>query len=914
MVTFTPYYIFIMDKFINIKGAGTNNLDQIDVAIPRGQISAILGVCGAGKNSLAFQTIYAEGYLRYIESISPYVRQFLDKIEKPVVERIDGLPPAIAFKQKKPARNPRSIVATSLDIFDYLRILYAKIANFSCPACGTAVKQFSIDEIITHIIDNFPGKIEVCFQYQGDVAFLVNRGYYFYLDNGQRKRIDPQVKDKTIPVLIDRIEVNTTNKSRLFEAVDKSISFGNGTALIFHEGQKHLFSSDLYCGQCDVHYPAPDEHLFSFNSPKGACPLCKGFGDIQEIDPHLVFDTTLTLLEGAVRPFNTPMTRLLKERMLAKARVRGIPLDQPLSQLSPGTLDFLMDGSGDWQFTGVKGYFDQVRKKSYKIQNRVLLSRYTSYKKCPRCHGSRFNETALAFSLHGKNIGQFLELTIGEAHDAICNLDPQIYADKISFDVFRDITARLSYLVESGLSYIELDRPSSTLSRGEYQRINLAFILGSTLSDSLVIIDQPSCDLHPHDYQKLIKYLMDLKSNGNTVLLVEHNREIIRACDYILELGPQSGENGGKVVFSGTRQEFFSPPPGAPTTVSQHCFKKTVEIEKAPHHFTTWLEFENAATHNLKNIDFKIPLQAFTVITGVSGAGKTTLLYHEIYLKYQQQLTNLVRGCETQDIREVVFIEPGLSGLKSQTITAGFFNFYPALRELFASQKESQLCGYTPSHFSFNSALGRCESCSGKGYREIEMQFLPAVKVTCNACSGKGFNPEVLKIEYKSKNIREVLDMTVDRFIELVEGEKQFPAKAKEILHTIASYGLGDIRLGQPLKTLSAGELQRIKLLKYLHRKQRDTLFLVDEPCFGLHCSDIKTVKKLFGQIIENGGTVVAAEHNLDLIASADYIIELGHQGGKNGGYLVYQGLLDGLETCPGSTTAHYLKKNKKNT
>jgi excinuclease ABC subunit A len=884
-----------MEKNIILKGIRTNNLKNIDAAIPLGKITALVGVSGAGKSSLAFHTLYAEGYIRYIESISPYIRQFLDQIEKPDIDRVDNLPPAIAFRQKKPHKNPRSIVATASDIFDYLRILYAKIADFHCPGCGEVVRKFSIDEIVQDLLARPRERLRVCFAYQGDIAFLANRGYRFQVRGGEKAAIDAKSKNKPIQVLVDELENSPGNRARIFEAVDSAMALSRNTLTVFYGNEELGFPFSLYCPRCQREYETPDENLFSFNSARGACPQCKGFGDVTAIDPGLVFAADLTLANGAVLPLNTPANREYRDDFLKNARKAGMDLHRPLREFSAGEKDFLLRGSGS--FPGLEGLFAYLRKKSYRVQARAFLSRFTSYHACPACNGSRFNPLVLSFRIQGRTIADFLAMTIGEADAFIRALDPQRYRNRIAPDVFREIAAKLQFLILNRLHYIQLDRPTFTLSRGEHQRINLAFIMGSTLSDSLLIIDQPSSDLHPADYGKMDRFLRRLKDNGNTIVLVEHNPLLVRCADHVIELGPGAGSQGGRVIFSGGRAAFFA----GRTTLTQDYFRRRPGFSAAGRKTAGFMEFLNASAHNLRHFDLSLPRQALTVIVGVSGAGKSSLLYDEIFLKHP-----VIPG-----INETVHIDPGVRSLRANTHIAGFLDASAPIRAFFAALKPSRLLGYQPGHFSFHSPLGRCPECQGRGFMEVEMQFLPAVRSACGHCRGSGFAPDVLKITHRGRSIAEVLDMTVDDFCAGFAADVPAAAAA---LQGLRDNGMGYLRLGAKLGRLSTGELQKLKLLKYLNEERPGMLFLLDEPSFGLHPYDVEVIQKLISRLLSRRATVVAVEHNLAMIAAADHVVELGPEGGAGGGRLLFSGSPQRLLESADSPTGHYLKKYLKNT
>ncbi len=905
-----------MENSILLKGIRTNNLKSIDLRIPLGRITALVGVSGAGKSSLAFHTLYAEGYVRYIESISPYIRQFLDQVQKPDIDHIENLPPAIAFRQKRPRKNPRSIVATASDVFDYLRILYAKIADFHCPGCGRPVRQYSIDEIVQELLAAPRCLLRVCFPYQGDISFLANRGYRQQVRGGEKAPINARSKDKPIRVLVDEIGNDAAARARIFEALDSAMALGRSTVSVFlvppsvakgkPRAEERVYPFALYCSHCRREYDSPDENLFSFNSARGACPRCNGLGDVSAVDPALVFDERLSLEQGAVLPLNTPANREFRKDFLRRARRAGIALDRPLGDLEPGEKRFLLRGAGG--FPGLEGLFAYLRRKSYKVQARAFLSRFTSYLPCPECGGSRFQPLALAFRIEGKSIADFLAMTIAEAESFVGGLDPERYRRRVSPDVFREIHAKLRFLIQNRLHYIQLNRPTFTLSRGEHQRINLAFIMGSTLSDSLLIIDQPSADLHPCDYERMASFLRRLKEHGNTVVMVEHNPQLVACADRVIELGPGAGNEGGRVLFEGDRSDFFA----GSATVTQDWFRRAARLEVGAAAGVSppapgagagdgCLDIHDARAHNLKGFDLRLPLRALTVVVGVSGAGKSSLLYDELYLK----------NPDIPGVRQKVHIDPGIRSLRPNSHIAGFLGAAAPLRDFFASLRSSRLLGYGAGHFSYHSPLGRCPECRGRGFLEIEMQFLPAVRVPCGHCRGNGFAPEVLKITHRGRSISDVLDLTADAFA--AEFAADIPAAAAA-LRGLRENGMGGLRLGQKLVALSAGEMQKLKLLKHLDGGAPGTLYLLDEPSFGLHPSDVDVILRLLRRLLAKGDTVVAVEHNLALIAAADHVVELGPGGGAGGGHLLFSGTPRRLLARAGSPTGRHLKKYLKTT
>lgn len=878
-----------MTDWIRIRGVRTHNLKHIDLDIPRGRIIALVGVSGAGKSSLAFHTLYAEGYSRYMESISPYIRQFLDKVEKPPLDEVSGLPPAVAVRHRRPSRNPRSTVATSIDLYDYFRILFARGAHFFCPGCSRLLRRWNLDEIVADLLTH-PGKqVVVAFDYRGEIPFLVNRGYYHYLHDGKLQRLHGSLSGLDIQVVLDNVKISAEQRGRLFEAVDRAIALGRERVVILREGQTVFYAVSLRCPHCNLSFPDPDENLFSFNSPRGACPGCRGYGDLQKPDPKKIFDPDLSLAAGAIRPLRTAIHRSFREQLLAGAAQSGIDIHQPFASLSQAHQHSILNGGPG--FPGVSEWFRFLKGKQYKVQARVLLSRYSSYQTCPECNGTRLNAEALAYRVNGINIAELTAMTIRKARRFLAGLDPGKLAGKVAPDVFREIDARLQYLDRSGLGYLNLDRLTFTLSRGEHQRLNMAFILGSTLSDSLLILDQPSADIHPAESRRITGFLRGLREAGNTVVMIEHDSELIRAADWVVELGPGAGEAGGEVVFSGSRADFLK----GNQTLTQQRVQCPISIRAVSNSLDDMLEFGSLSAHNLNGFDIRFPRGGLTVVCGVSGAGKTSLLRDE-----------LGQRPSPEGIATVEYVDPEVTAAVSRSGVAAFMHIHSIIREWFANQPAAHRLGYTAGHFSANSPRGRCPVCRGKGGSEVEMQFLPAVWIPCGECQGTGLRVESQKIRALGKNLVEWLELTVSEALHQL-GD-QLP-QMTPILAAMEENGLGYLRLSQALGAMSEGERQRLKLCRHLVNGKASTLYLVDDPSYGLHPVDLDRVKDLFRRLTRSGHTVVVADHNLELLAGCDWVIELGPGGGDKGGRLLFSGTVADFLHSGKTLTVRELKK-----
>ena len=951
---------------IVVRGARVHNLKNIDLEIPHNSLTVVTGVSGSGKSSLAFDTIYAEGQRRYVESLSSYARQFLERIEKPDADVIDGIAPAVAIRQKNTTRNPRSTVATATEIYDYLRLLFARIGRTYCAVCGQEVKKDTVDEIAdrlmalpedTRLQALFPlrplpapqppekpkarktakkKKAEVSDDslLKSRLVELRTRGFLRLYQNGTITDIStPEAVlevdfAEPVYVVIDRIVIASDIRSRLVDAIEQG--YREAGEVIFDTAprddepvQRFRFSQRFECKNDGTRYDEPEPRLFSFNNPYGACPKCQGFGNTIDFDLNLVIpNKALSLSEGAIDPWTKPKYKSLATEMKRYARAAGVPLDVPWEDLTDEQKTFVLKGDGKWW--GVRGFFDYLERKKYKLHVRVFLSRYRGYSVCPDCNGLRLRVEARQVRVGGKDICQVSAMTVEDATKFFAELQLTQEQADIAERLLVEIRDRLRFMNDVGLEYLSLDRLSSTLSGGEAQRIQLATSLGSRLVGTLYVLDEPSIGLHSRDTERLIKILHSLRDLGNTVLVVEHDAEIMRNADRIIDLGPGAGENGGKVIATGTYEEILQNPASLTGRYLNHDLRIQMPVARRTSNKQS-IRIRGARAHNLKKVDVTIPLGMLVAITGVSGSGKSTLVHDVLFNAVAAEKGQTSGGARAQVdevegadwLDEVVLVDQSPIGRTPRSNPVTYIKAFDAIRELFAAQPESQKRGYAAGHFSFNIPGGRCDVCQGDGTVTVEMQFLADVELICEECKGKRYKPEVLEVRYHGKNIHDVLDLTVKSALHFFSG---LP-KIVEKLRVLDEVGLGYLRLGQSATTLSGGEAQRMKLAAHLQPKQRDfgstqaernrrhprVLYIFDEPTTGLHFDDVSKLLAAFRRLIEAGGSIVVTEHNLDVIKTADWVIDLGPEGGKRGGRVVAVGTPEDIVKVTESYTGQWL-------
>jgi len=899
-----------MKNTIVLRGVRVHNLKNINLDIPLNKFIIVTGVSGSGKSSLAFDTLYAEGQRRYIESLSSYARQFLERMEKPDADLIEGITPAIAIQQKAVTKNPRSTVATVTEIYDFLRVLFARIGTAHCLKCGQPVKRDTIDSIVETLYSLPPQtKIWISFSWplEKGTAALKKGGFFRIIQKNKIMNLDDVKleKRKKIDVLVDRMTLEREERERLVDSLEIALNKSEGKIKVqTDKHQEFIFSDKLECKRCQIVYEEPFPNLFSFNSPQGACPKCHGFGDLAVLDEDKIIpDKSKSLEEGAIEPWTKPVSRGMFDELIIEAKQRRIATDIPFKNLKEEEKKFILDG-GDGYY-GIKGFFDWLQKKKYKVQVRVFLSRYRKYVPCPACKKMRLNPQALSVKIEGLSIGQVVQMTVQKAHKFFKRLKLSSFQKQVAEKLIEEIQNRLKFLLEVGLDYITLDRMTFTLSGGEAQRINLAAALSASLVGTLFVLDEPSIGLHARDNHRLVEILKSLKEIGNTVMVVEHDPEIIRSADYLIDLGPRAGEEGGEVIFNGLMEEFLQ---YNDSLTSQYLRgEKEIKIPETRRISKNFVEIKDAHKHNLKHPDVKFPLNTFTCITGVSGSGKSTLLSDVLYKGWQGETKDGYKEIKGKEqIDKIVMVDQSPLGTSPRSIPATYTKAMDEIREVFSQTREAKALDFRPGFFSFNTPGGRCEECKGAGQQIVEMQFLSDVVLICEACNGKRFKSDILEIKYKGKNIDQVLQMTVSEAFDFFSER----AKIRKKLSPLVEVGLGYLKLGQPTTTLSGGELQRIKLAYHLiHQKDKRILYLFDEPTIGLHPDDVSVLLRCFQKLVEKGHTVVVIEHNLDVIKCADHIIDLGPEGGEKGGKIMAQGPPEEIIKSKKSLTAHYLKK-----
>ena len=923
-------------KTIYIKGARVHNLKNVDVEIPHNTLTVVTGLSGSGKSTLAFDTIFAEGQRRYVESLSSYARQFLGRVGKPDVDFIAGIAPAIAIEQKVNTRNPRSTVGTSTEIYDYLKLLFARIGHTFSPISGNEVRCYGVDDVVNYITENGLHKrvIITCSIGLKNGQGLIDRLLELLSDGFMRLWVNesaitfeefmPTITEHTqaddIRLVVDRLRgADDETLLRLRDSVSRAYSYGNGICQIIIDGQSREFSSRFEAD--GIEFEQPTEHLFSFNNPIGACPTCEGYGKIVGIDEDLVIpDKSKTIYEDAVACWRGATMKKWKEQLVNNAYLLDFPIHEPYYKLSEEQK--LLLWRGNEYFHGLNEFFQYIDSERRKIQFRVMKARYTGKTTCPDCGGSRLKKEALYVKVGGKNIAQIVKMSVKELLEFFSNLELDEYDKKSATRILMEIRNRLQYLSDVGLAYLTLDRLSSTLSGGESQRINLSTSLGSSLVGSLYILDEPSIGLHPRDTHLLIKTLKQLRDLKNTVIVVEHEEEIIRAADHIVDVGPRAGEKGGEIVFCGKIEDLYLAENSLTADYLTH--RRSIELPATARGWSNAITIKGARENNLKNIDVKIPLGVMTCITGVSGSGKSSLAKGILYPALHRELAETgdkpgefssLEG-DVKMITAVEIVDQNPIGKSSRSNPVTYLKAYDEIRKLYAEQPQAIHTGLTAASFSFNVAGGRCEECQGEGIIKVSMQFMADVELVCEACHGKRFKDEVLEIKYRGKSIYDTLEMSVDEAIEFFSEDKSNPTcrRIAERLQPLQDVGLGYIRLGQSSSTLSGGESQRVKLASFLAKEsdRNKILFIFDEPTTGLHFHDINRLLKAFNALIENGHTIVIVEHNMDVIKCADWVIDLGPEAGDEGGEIVFEGTPQDLEQCQKGYTGRFLKEHNK--
>ena len=927
---------------IRITGARQNNLKNIDVQIPLHQLTVVTGVSGSGKSSLAFDILYAEGQRRYVESFSAYARQFLDRMDKPQVERIDGILPAIAIDQNRPVRTSRSTVGTMTELHDHLKLLFAKIGSLYCRECGQPVERDSAESVYKKLRKEKPDgcRFLVTFSVSTPASLpweevrggLLQSGFHRIVVAGKPVDIQelaerPEATQETCTVLVDRLTLKTRSKKRIHDSCEQAFQYGKGRlTLIFpdednkeetsptssrDEGDVSSFtavpfSDQLECAACGIAYQEPVPNMFSFNSPLGACETCRGFGRTIDIDPELIVpDPTLTLKHGAIKPWRIKAAQWERRELFSFCEQHDIPTDVAWQALSQEQQQAIMDGEDDYY--GVRGWFKWLETKTYKMHVRVFLARYRGYFSCEDCRGARLKPESLLYRVGGKTLADINLMSIGSCAEFFAALKLTDYQEQVARLMLDEIRKRLRYLVEVGVEYLTLDRQSRTLSGGELERVDLTTAIGSALVNTLYILDEPSIGLHPRDSQRLVRILQDLRDNGNTVVVVEHDPEIIRETDNVIDLGPLAGEKGGEIVFNGPYTRLLKDKQSLTGQYLSGRLTIPLPQKRRPVRKKHRLTVRGASAHNLQDIDVTVPLGCLVCLTGVSGSGKSTLVEDVLYrgLKKQRGEPVGIPGASRailggDQLADIIFVDQSAIGTTPRANLLTYTKAFDTVRRLLSQTELARVRGYTPSTFSFNVEGGRCESCKGEGFEKVEMQFLSDVYVPCTECQGKRYRAEVLEVRYKGKGLTDILNFTVAEAIEFFGEQKEL----KRRLSPLAAVGLEYMRLGQALTTLSGGEAQRLKLATHIAKERSKdadgTLFIFDEPTTGLHFADIQKLLNAFDQLVECGHSVLIIEHNLEVIKSADYLIDLGPEGGDGGGTIVAKGNAGGGGRGPG--------------